>query len=144
MMPTRQSNAVWNGGLKNGSGKVRVGKGVFEGPYSFASRFETGDGTNPEELLAAAHAGCLSMALAAALERAGTPATMIATRADATLEKVGEAFRITRIKLEVRGTVPGVGAAAFKDAAEKAKDGCPVSNALKGNVAMELDARLAD
>ena len=143
-MPTRQSNAVWNGGLKNGSGKVRVGKGVYEGPYSFASRFETGDGTNPEELLAAAHAGCLSMALAAALERAGTPATMIATRADATLEKVGEAFRITRIKLEVRGTVPGVSADAFKDAAEKAKDGCPVSNALKGNVAMELDARLAD
>ena len=143
-MPTRQSNAVWNGGLKNGSGKVRVGEGVFEGPYSFASRFETGDGTNPEELLAAAHAGCLSMALAAALERAGTPATMIATRADATLEKVGEAFRITRIKLEVRGTVPGVSADAFKDAAEKAKDGCPVSNALKGNVAMELDARLAD
>ena len=143
-MPTRQSNAVWNGGLKNGSGKVRVGKGVFEGPYSFASRFETGDGTNPEELLAAAHAGCLSMALAAALERAGTPATMIATRADATLEKVGEAFRITRIKLEVRGTVPGVSADAFKDAADKAKDGCPVSNALKGNVAMELDARLAD
>ena len=143
-MPTRQSNAVWNGGLKNGSGRVRVGKGIFEGPYSFASRFETGDGTNPEELLAAAHAGCLSMALAAALERAGTPATMIATRADATLEKVGEAFRITRIKLEVRGTVPGVSADAFKDAAEKAKDGCPVSNALKGNVAMELDARLAD
>lgn len=143
-MPTRQSSAVWNGGLKNGSGKVRVGKGVFEGPYSFASRFETGDGTNPEELLAAAHAGCLSMALAAALDRAGTPATMIATRADATLEKVGEAFRITRIKLEVRGTVPGVSADAFKDAAEKAKDGCPVSNALKGNVAMELDARLAD
>ena len=141
-MPTRQSSAVWNGGLKNGSGKVRVGKGVFEGPYSFASRFETGDGTNPEELLAAAHAGCLSMALAAALERAGTPATMIATRADATLEKVGEAFRITRIKLEVRGTVPGVSADAFKDAAEKAKDGCPVSNALKGNVAMELDAQL--
>lgn len=143
-MPTRQSNAVWKGGLKNGSGKVRVGKGIFEGPYSFASRFETGDGTNPEELLAAAHAGCLSMALAAALERGGTPATMIATRADATLEKVGEAFRITKIRLEVRGTVPGVSPAAFQEAAEKAKDGCPVSNALKGNVAMELDARLAD
>ena len=143
-MPTRQSNAVWNGGLKNGSGKVRVGKGVFEGPYSFASRFETGDGTNPEELLAAAHAGCLSMALAAALERAGTPAKTIATRADATLEKVGDAFRITKIRLEVRGAVPGLTQAAFQDAAEKAKDGCPVSNALKNNVAMELDARLAD
>lgn len=143
-MPTRHSNAVWNGGLKNGSGKVRVGKGVFEGPYSFASRFETGDGTNPEELLAAAHAGCLSMALAAGLERAGTPAKMITTRADATLEKVGDAFRITKIKLEVRGTVPGLDQAAFQKAAEAAKEGCPISNALKNNVAMELDARLGD
>jgi osmotically inducible protein OsmC len=144
MMPTRSSSAVWNGGLKNGSGKVRVGKGVYEGPYTFASRFETGDGTNPEELLAAAHAGCLSMALAAALERAGTPATTISTRADATLEKVGDAFRVTRMKLEVRGNVPGLSPAAFKEAAEKAKDGCPISNAIKSNVAMELDARLAD
>jgi len=144
MMPTRSSSAVWNGGLKNGSGKVRVGKGAYEGPYTFASRFETGDGTNPEELLAAAHAGCLSMALAAALERAGTPATMISTRADATLEKVGDAFRVTRMKLEVRGNVPGLSPAAFKEAAEKAKDGCPISNAIKTNVAMELDARLAD
>ncbi|HYV19942.1 MAG TPA: OsmC family peroxiredoxin [Verrucomicrobiae bacterium] len=143
-MPTRSSSAVWNGGLKNGSGKVRVGKGAYEGPYTFASRFETGDGTNPEELLAAAHAGCLSMALAAALERAGTPATMISTRADATLEKVGDAFRVTRMKLEVRGNVPGLSPAAFKEAAEKAKDGCPISNAIKTNVAMELDARLAD
>jgi len=143
-MPTRSSSAVWNGGLKNGSGKVRVGKGAYEGPYTFASRFETGDGTNPEELLAAAHAGCLSMALAAALERAGTPATMISTRADATLEKVGDAFRVTRMKLEVRGNVPGLSPSAFKEAAEKAKDGCPISNAIKNNVAMELDARLAD
>ena len=143
-MPTRSSSAVWNGGLKNGSGKVRVGKGAYEGPYTFASRFETGDGTNPEELLAAAHAGCLSMALAAALERAGTPATTISTRADATLEKVGDAFRVTRMKLEVRGNVPGLSPAAFKEAAEKAKDGCPISNAIKNNVAMELDARLAD
>ena len=141
-MPTRQSSAVWKGGLKDGKGLVTVGKGIFEGAYSFASRFETGTGTNPEELIAAAHAGCLSMALAAALDRAGTPAESITTRASATLEKVGDAFRITKMRLEVRGRVPGVSAAAFKETAEKAKDGCPISNALKGNVAFELDAQL--
>jgi len=141
-MPTRQSSAVWKGGLKGGKGLVTVGKGIFEGAYSFASRFETGAGTNPEELIAAAHAGCLSMALAAALERAGTPAETVTTRAAATLEKTGDAFRITRMHLEVRGRVPGLSAAAFKETAEKAKDGCPISNALKGNVAFELDAQL--
>jgi lipoyl-dependent peroxiredoxin len=141
-MPTRHSSAEWKGGLRNGSGKVVVGKGVFEGSYSFASRFETGTGTNPEELIAAAHAGCLSMALAAGLERAGTPAERVTTRAAATLDKVGDAFRITKMHLEVRARVPGVSAAAFKEAAEKAKDGCPISNALKGNVALELDAQL--
>jgi osmotically inducible protein OsmC len=141
-MPTRHSSAVWKGGLKSGSGQVVVGKGVFQGSYSFPSRFEDGTGTNPEELIAAAHAACLSMALAAGLERAGTPAGRVSTRASATLEKVGDAFRITKVRLEVRGTVTGITAAAFKEAAEKAKDGCPVSNALKGNVAMELDAQL--
>ena len=141
-MPTRQSSAVWNGGLKSGKGEITVGKNAFHGSYSFPSRFEDGAGTNPEELLAASHAGCLSMALAAGLERAGTPATQITTRASVTLEKVGEAFRITKERLEVRGKVPGINAAAFKEAAEKAKDGCPVSNALKGNVAFELDAQL--
>jgi len=141
-MPTRQSSAVWKGGLKGGKGLVRVGKGVFEGSYSFASRFETGDGTNPEELLAAAHAGCLSMALSAGLERAGHPPTEITTQASATLEKVGEGFRVTKMRLEVRGKVPGIDARAFKEAAEQAKDGCPISNALKNNVAFELDAKL--
>jgi lipoyl-dependent peroxiredoxin len=141
-MPTRQSSAVWRGGLKSGKGTVKVGKGAYEGSYSFASRFEDGQGTNPEELLAAAHAGCLSMALAVGLERAGTPATEIATQASATLEKVGEAFRVTRMKLEVRGKVPGIDARAFQEAAEMAKDGCPISNALKNNVAFELVARL--
>ena len=141
-MPTRHSSAEWKGGLKNGSGKVTVGKGIFEGSYSFPSRFEDGAGTNPEELIAAAHAACLSMALSAGLERAGTPAERVTTRAAATLEKVGEAFRVTKMRLEVRGRVPGLDAAAFKEAAEKAKDGCPISNALKGNVAFELDAQL--
>ena len=141
-MPTRQSSAVWKGGLKNGSGQVSIGKGIFEGPYSFASRFETGNGTNPEELIAAAHAACLSMAVSAALERAGKPAERVMTKAAATLEKVGEAFRITRMNLEVRGKVPGIDAAGFKEIAEKAKDSCPISNTLRGNVEMVLDAQL--
>ena len=140
-MPTRTSSAAWKGGLKSGSGTVKVGK-VYEGSYSFPSRFEEGAGTNPEEMLAAAHAACLSMALAAGLERAGTPATEISTRASATLEKVGEAFRITKMRLEVRGNVPGIAAAAFKEAAEKAKEGCPVSNAFKNNMAIELEVML--
>lgn len=141
-MPTRHSNAVWKGGLKNGSGQISVGKGVFEGSYSFPSRFEDGSGTNPEELIAAAHAACLSMALAAGLERGGTPAERVATRASVTLEKVGDAFRITKMRLEVRGKVPGLTAAAFQEAAGKAKEGCPVSNLMKGNVALEMDAQL--
>ena len=141
-MPTRQSSAVWKGGLKSGKGQVTVGKNVFEGSYSFPSRFEEGEGTNPEELIAAAHAACLSMALAAGLEREGKPAERITTKASCTLEKVGEAFRITRMRLEVRGKVPGIDGRAFQQAAEKAKDGCPVSNALKNNVTFELDARL--
>ena len=141
-MPTRTSSAVWKGGLKSGEGRVTVGKGTFEGAYSFPSRFEEGKGTNPEELLAASHAGCLSMALAAGLERGGTPATQISTRASATLEKVGEAFRVTKMRLEVRGKVPKITPQQFQEAAEKAKDGCPISNALKGNVAFELDAKL--
>ncbi len=141
-MPTRHSSAVWKGGLMAGKGQITVGKGIFEGAYSFPSRFQEGEGTNPEELLAAAHAGCLSMALAAGLEKAGTPATQISTRASATLEKVGEGFKVTKMRLEVRGRVPGIDARVFQAAAEKAKEGCPISNALKNNVAFELDARL--
>jgi osmotically inducible protein OsmC len=143
-MPTRSSSAVWNGGLKGGNGTITVGKKVFEGPYSFGSRFEEASGTNPEEMLAAAHAGCLSMALAAALERAGTPATRVRTRATATLEKVGEAFRVTKMRLEVRAIVPNITPQAFQEAAAKAKDGCPLSNVMKGNVALELDAALGE
>ncbi len=99
-------------------------------------------GTNPEELIAAAHAACLSMALAAGLERAGTPAERVSTRASATLEKVGESFRITKMRLEVKGKVPGIEGQVFREAAEKAKEGCPVANALQNNVAFELDAQL--
>ena len=142
-MPTSTANAVWEGGLRKGNGQFSAQSGAFQGKYSFGTRFEGEKGTNPEELIAAAHAACMSMALAAGLEAAGTPATRIATTAKCTVEKAGDGFKITRMRLEVRGQVPGVDAAAFTKAAEGARDGCPVSGALKGNVQIELDARLA-
>jgi len=141
-MPTSKASAEWNGGLKGGKGRFQAGSGAFGGSYSFASRFEGTGGTNPEELLAAAHAACLSMALSAALEKAGHPATSIKTAAQCTIEKVGDGFKITRMQLEIRGAVPGLDQAAFQQAAEGAKNGCPVSGALKGNVEMTLDAKL--
>ncbi|MGH7515346.1 MAG: OsmC family peroxiredoxin [Gemmatimonadales bacterium] len=142
-MPTSTSSAVWEGGLRHGHGKFSAGSGAFAGDYSFATRFEGAKGTNPEELIAAAHAACVSMALSAGLEAAKTPPTRVSTKASCTVEKVGDGFRITKMRLEVRGEVPGLDQAGFAAAAEKAKDGCPVSQALKGNVQMELDARLA-
>src|SRR6058998_3107539 len=135
-MPTSQATAVWEGKLKDGKGTFTAASGAFSGPYTFATRFEGEKGTNPEELIAAAHAACLSMALSAGLEAAKTPPTRISTTAACTIEKVGDGFRITRMRLEVRGEVPGLDDAGFKAAAEKAKDGCPVSQALKGNVQM--------
>lgn len=131
-MPTSKASAVWEGGLRGGRGQYTASSGAFQGAYSFPTRFEGASGTNPEELLAAAHAACLSMALAGGLERAGTPPTRIATTASCTIEKVGDAFRVTKMHLEVRGTVPGIDQAAFAKAAEAAKIGCPVSNALTG------------
>ena len=142
-MPTSTASAAWEGGLRAGRGHFTAASGAFGGDYSFRTRFEGAKGTNPEELIAAAHAACLSMALAAGLEAARTPATRISTKAACTIDKVGDGFRITRMRLEVRGEVPGLDDTAFKAAAEKAKEGCPVSQALKGNVPMELDARLA-
>lgn len=141
-MPTSNATATWNGKLKDGDGHYAAGSGAFKGDYTFATRFEGKSGTNPEELIAAAHAACFSMALSAGLEKAGTPATTITTRAFCTLEAVGGASKITKMRLETRGTVPGIDQVAFLKAAEAAKDGCPVSGALKGNVAFELDARL--
>ena len=141
-MTTSTANATWEGGLKNGRGHFNAGSGVFQGDYSFPTRFEGANGTNPEELIAAAHASCLSMALAAGLERAGTPATRITTKASCTIAKVGDGFKITTMRLEVRGKVPGIDQAKFVAAAEGAKQGCPVSGALQGNVAFELDAKL--
>ncbi|HET7426681.1 MAG TPA: OsmC family peroxiredoxin [Gemmatimonadales bacterium] len=142
-MPTSTASAVWEGGLRTGKGRFTAASGAFSGDYSFPTRFEGAKGTNPEELIASAHAACLSMALSAGLEAAKTPPTRISTTASCTIEKVGDGFRLTRMRLEVRGQVPGIDDAAFKAAAEKAKEGCPISQALKGNVPMELDARLA-
>jgi lipoyl-dependent peroxiredoxin len=142
-MPTSKASAVWEGVLRNGRGHFKAGSGAFEGDYSFATRFEGTRGTNPEELIAAAHAACLSMALSATLEKGGTPPTSISTTASCTIEKAGEGFKITRMRLEVRGKVPRLDQAGFAKAAEAAKNGCPVSGALQGNVQLELDARLA-
>jgi len=141
-MPTRKASAVWEGGLRGGKGSFKAESGQVGGNYGFGSRFEQAPGSNPEELLAAAHAACLSMALSAGLEKAGKPATRVATEAACTIEKVGEGFKITKMRLVVRGKVPDLDQAGFARAAEEAKNGCPVSGALKGNVAFELDAKL--
>jgi lipoyl-dependent peroxiredoxin len=142
-MTTSSASAVWEGGgLRKGRGQFTAKSGAFKGDYSFATRFEGAKGTNPEELIAAAHAACMSMALSAGLEAAGTPPTRISTTASCTIDKVGDGFKITKMRLEVRGEVPGVDAAGFAKAAQAAKEGCPVSNALKGNVAIEMDAKL--
>ncbi|HEX5831840.1 MAG TPA: OsmC family peroxiredoxin [Gemmatimonadaceae bacterium] len=141
-MPTRNAAAEWTGGLKGGKGSFEGESGTINGDYSFGSRFEEAGGTNPEELLAAAEAACYSMALAGALERAGTPPTSVRTQAACTIERVGDGFKITTMKLQVRATVPGADRDTFKDLAEAAKDGCPVSSALLGNVRIELEAQL--
>jgi lipoyl-dependent peroxiredoxin len=143
-MTTSSASALWQGGLKNGNGTFQARSGAFAGPYTFATRFEGAKGTNPEELIAAAHAACLSMALAAGLEKSGSPAKEIATTASATVEFIGGSPRISTMKLVVRGKVPGLDQAKFTKAAEEAKNGCPVSNALKGNVKFELDVLLLE
>ena len=141
-MRTSNAEATWQGGLKNGKGNFRAESGAFEAGYSFGTRFGDTKGSNPEELIAAAHAACFSMALAVGLEQAGTPATRIITKAACTVDKVGDGFRITTMRLVSRGQVPGIDQAKFRQAAEAAKNGCPVSNALKNNVQVELDAAL--
>jgi lipoyl-dependent peroxiredoxin len=141
-MPVRKANAVWEGSLKEGNGRVALGSGAFEGRYSFGSRFEEAGGTNPEELIGAAHAGCFSMALAAGLGRGGHSPKRIATTAKVHLEKVGDGFSITRIELDCEAEVPGIDNATFQDFANKAKEGCPVSRALAG-AEITLNARLA-
>lgn len=141
-MPMRKASAVWEGSLKEGNGRITLGSGAFEGAYSFRSRFEEGTGTNPEELIGAAHAGCFSMALSAGLGRAGFTPRRIRTEAKVHLEKVGDAFRITRIDLTTEAEVPQIDAGTFQEQAEAAKKGCPVSAALSG-VQISLSARLS-
>lgn len=141
-MPVRKASAVWNGSLKEGNGTMQMGSGAYEGPYSFGSRFLEEPGTNPEELIAAAHAGCFSMALSGGLGRSGHEVTSISTSAKATLEKVGEGFQITTIELTTEGVVPGIDEATFLEHAEGAKANCPVSKALAG-VEITLNATLA-
>ncbi len=140
-MAVRTSTAVWEGGLLKGKGKMKVGDGVFEGNYSFASRFESGKGTNPEELIGAAHAGCFSMALSMILEQAGYKPERIATTAKVKIDKVGDGYKITEIGLVTEGRVPGIDEAIFREKAELAKKGCPVSMALAG-VDIRLETRL--
>ena len=130
-MPTRKAEAEWEGNLAEGSGQLKVGSGAFEGPYSFKSRFEEGQAaTNPEELLGAAHAGCFTMALTAGLSRAGIKAKRIHTEARVKLEKVGEAFSITQIELEMEAEIPDVDDPTFQKYALDAKQNCPLSKAL--------------
>jgi osmotically inducible protein OsmC len=131
-MPVRKAEAVWEGGLMRGKGKMKLGSGAFEGAYSFASRFEEGTGTNPEELIGAAHAGCFSMALSLFLERAGHVPERIHTDAKVHIDKAGEGFRITKIELQTEAKVPGMDEKKFLEQAEAAKKGCPVSQALTG------------
>jgi len=142
MAVTSKVDAVWHGKLKDGRGEFAAGSGTFKGAFTFATRFEGKPGTNPEELLAAAHAACFSMALSADLEKAGTPATRIATTARCTMDMVGGVPTVTTMRLEVRGAVAGLDQARFTKAAEGAKLNCPVSRALKGIPTVELVATL--
>ena len=137
----RNASARWSGDLKSGNGTIKTGSGAFEGAYSFTTRFEGAGGTNPEELLGAAHAGCFSMALAHALAMAGHVATSVETKATVHLNKIPDGFGITGIDLETRGVVPGITAAQFTEFAEKTKTGCIVSRAL-ASVPMTVKATL--
>jgi osmotically inducible protein OsmC len=141
-MPTRKATAVWEGGLKTGKGTFKAESGSIGGQYSFTSRFESGTGSNPEELLAAAEAACFSMALGLGLEKNGTPATRIETTAACTVEPVPGGFGITTMKLNVQAKVPNIDKMKFEQIAQETKEGCPVSKALKGNVDIQLEARL--
>ena len=129
-MPTRSAKADWQGEFKRGGGSVSTETGVLDSPYNFSGRFESGTGTNPEELLAAAHASCFTMALSVGLTQAGTPPESLATKADVTVAQVEGGFGITKIELSVTGKVPGLDADGFAAAAQGAKEGCPLSKAL--------------
>jgi len=137
----RKASAEWNGSLKEGKGVISTESGLLNNAqYSFGTRFENGAGTNPEELIAAAHAGCFSMALSAQLTTAGTPPARVATTATVTLEKRDAGFTVTNVHLDVTASVPGATDAGFQEAAGNAKSGCPISRLLNAEITM--NARL--
>lgn len=140
-MIVRTAEALWEGDIKKGKGKVKLGSGYFEGNYSFGSRFEHANGTNPEELIGAAHAGCFSMALAVILGQAGYRVEHIHTVAKVTVDKYGDGYKITTIELDTEGKAPGIDEKTFREKAELAKKNCPVSMALAG-VEIKLIAKL--
>ncbi len=142
-MPTRKATATWEGGLKNGKGQLASASGALKAPYSFGMRFGDEPGTNPEELLAAAHAGCYSMALAIALEKEGHAPERVETNAACSIEPEGAGFRITKMALQVKVRAPGLDRATFDRLAAVTKEACPVSRALIGNMEITLDAQLA-
>jgi lipoyl-dependent peroxiredoxin len=140
-MPTRTASAKWEGGLRGGKGSFKGATGLG-GQYSFSSRFENGEGSNPEELLAAAEASCFSMALSANLEKNGTPPTSVETTARCTIEKVNDANTITKMELEVRAVVANLDQESLQRFATQTADTCPVSRAIRGNVQITATAKL--
>lgn len=142
-MPIRTASARWSGNLTEGTGTIKTGKGGIQGNYSFKSRFEEGEGTNPEELIGAAHAGCFSMAFSKSLADAGFTPTSVDTTAKVHLDKTDGGFGVTRIDLETTGDVPGVDEATFQKLAEDAKANCPISRLLSPGADITLTAKLA-
>jgi osmotically inducible protein OsmC len=140
-MPVRNAEATWKGTLQEGTGSFRTASGAVEGTFSAETRFEDAPGTNPEELIGAAHAGCFSMAMSAALGRAGATVDSIATTADVTIERLDSGWEITGIHLVSRVHASGIDEDGFQEAAEGTKQGCPVSKALR-SVPISLDASL--
>src|SRR6195952_2240936 len=140
-MPTRSAKADWQGEFKTGGGPGSTQTGVLDSPYNFSGRFESGTGTNPEELLGAAHASCFTMALSVGLSQAGTPPDSLATEAKVTVAQVEGGFGITKIELSVTGKVPGLDAAGFDEAAKAAKAGCPLSKALAAVPEITLETK---
>jgi lipoyl-dependent peroxiredoxin len=143
MATEKTARATWEGDLLHGSGHVTTGSGSVDADMSWSARAEDVEGPSPEELIAAAHATCVSMALAAGLAREGTPPQRLETDATTSFDKVGEGFKLTSVRLTIRGDVEGLDDEAFRAAAEGAKENCPVSQALKGNVEITLEASLA-
>lgn len=142
-MAARKGSAEWQGDLKGGGGTVTVGEGAWTGNYSFTSRFEEGEGTNPEELIAAAHASCFAMALSNALAEGGNPPDSVKVTAGVSLRRIDDAPTIAQIDLDAVGSVPGIDEAKFVEVAEEAKKACPVSRALASVPEINLSARLA-